>query len=250
MTINRYAAPVLAVLILLGTVGVAQATGRWIVSGRQMVDAENLQSGDDIRGWMTLQQVADGLAIDVETLYSLVAIPPEITPDTALKDLEGVLPEFEVTTVREAVEAHLHPDQAPAALAAEEVEAAAPSATPAPPTSTPQAAATPTPLPEAGAPSDSTPGAHEPTTERAGSGEGTGPTPLPEGQRLAAADIKGRHTLAEIADQAEVPLEDLLEALDLPPDADPAQSVRELVEAGVIAEVDAVRSAVTSLQKP
>ena len=38
MRVNKWFVPVLAVALLLGTVGVAQATGWWIVSGKSMVD--------------------------------------------------------------------------------------------------------------------------------------------------------------------------------------------------------------------
>ena len=94
MSINKFLVPILAVTILLGTVGIANASGYWIVSGKEMVDVENLTSGEDIRGWMTLQEVADGVGMGVTELATLLAIPAEITPDTALKDLEGIILDF------------------------------------------------------------------------------------------------------------------------------------------------------------
>jgi hypothetical protein len=81
-----------------------------------------------------------------------------------------------------------------------------------------------------------------------GDGTGTGPTPLPPGVILAGAGIKGKQTLQEIVDQAQVPLDALLAALDLPADTDPTLAVRDLVEQGQIPEIEAVRSAVTALQ--
>ncbi len=82
----------------------------------------------------------------------------------------------------------------------------------------------------------------------AGAGDGTGPTPLPPGEVLAPAEIKGKHTLAQIAEQAQVPLDALLAGLALPDNQDPATSVRDLTSGGLIADVDAVRSVVAELQ--
>jgi hypothetical protein len=39
MTVNKYLLPVFAIIALLGTVGVAQWTGDWIVSGKQIYNA-------------------------------------------------------------------------------------------------------------------------------------------------------------------------------------------------------------------
>jgi hypothetical protein len=44
MHVNKFVAPLLAIALFVGTVAVAQATGYWIVSGKQMVDVENLSS--------------------------------------------------------------------------------------------------------------------------------------------------------------------------------------------------------------
>jgi hypothetical protein len=64
----------------------------------------------------------------------------------------------------------------------------------------------------------------------------------------SAASIKGSHTLREIADATGIDLADLLAALELPPDTGENTAVRELVAAGLLAEVEDVRTAVAELQ--
>jgi hypothetical protein len=233
----------LVLAIFLGAVGIAQATGNWIVSGKQMIDIEQMASSAEIRGWMTLEDLARGLGIDLPALYTVTGIPDTVPPATALKDLEQIVPDLEVSGVRDAIAVYL--GEAPSAESAGEQNfpdaAHAQSGEP---------AATPTPSPPAPTPS-ATPGQPHDQAENAEHtplGNGTGPTPLPPGTRLEAGEIKGRHTLQEIATQAEVPLAGLLAELDLAPDADPHQSVRTLVESGQIAEVEDVRSAVATLQ--
>ncbi len=243
--VNRLLVPLLAVGLFLGVIGGAVANGNWIVSGKEMVDLQELVSGEEVKGWMTLQQVADGFAIPSADLYRLSGISTDVPMDTALKDLEGIIEGFEISLVREEIDAYLGLST-PTALVAP-AETAIQTASPPTPTSTP--ASTPTPLtPSASLPSDATGETEAHLPMAGGAGDGTGPTPLPPGETLAVAEIKGRHTLAEVAEQTHVPLDALLAALGLPAEQDPAATVRDLTNGGLIADVDAVRSAVTNLQ--
>lgn len=254
MKVNKYILPSFTLLALLATVWIAQWTGQWIVSGKELVDVNNLTTTDDIRGWMTLQQVADGFAVEVSDLYTLLHLPTDIPPETALKDLEGIVPDFEVTTVREA----LAPYAEGANIAASDEEQTTTVSPPATTVAAAQSTATTTPTPVASVGAED-----KATSEMAdtvvavpveeahtaqGDGTGTGPTPLPPGEILAGADIKGKQTLQEIVEQAQVPLDALLAALDLPADTDPTLAVRDLVEQGQIPEIEAVRTAVAALQ--
>jgi hypothetical protein len=59
----------------------------------------------DIKGWMTIQQVADGLQIRLDQVYAAGGIPTDIPPDTALKNLEGLVEGFETSVLREVLAA-------------------------------------------------------------------------------------------------------------------------------------------------
>ncbi len=91
MRVNPFFMPVIVIVVLLGTVFVAQAAGIWSTSGRDTVDLGQMTPAD-IKGWMTLQQVMDGVGISQSDLYALAGIPANIPPTTVLKDLEPVLP--------------------------------------------------------------------------------------------------------------------------------------------------------------
>jgi hypothetical protein len=254
--VNKWFLPVLALLLLLGTVGVAQASGWWLVSGREMVNLEQLAGGSDVKGWMTLQQVADGSGMTVESLYTRLGLPADIPPQTALKELEGVVEGFETSTVRTVVDAAL--GLTPAS-AAEEVlqEETLPAAVQPAATVPPAAAATPDGAPPAAAtPAAATPAptatvAHTPLGEGAGSSAGLGES-SGEGEARpsvsSAATIKGSHTLQEIVDATGVELPALLAALALPAETDPHTAVRQLVADGLLVEVEQVRTAVAALE--
>ena len=227
-TVNKFLMPILVLAALLGSYVVAQATGFWVVSGKAMIDVENLTSSADIRGWMTLEQVSQGFGIPQAVLYAALGIPADIPASSALKDLEGIVAGFEVTAVREAVDAYLSGGAIPPAQA--------PAAAPV------QATPTPTPLPTP------QPTVHLPQGTGEGEGTGTGPTPLPPGQILPGSEIKGRHTFQQIVDQCQVDLADLMVALALPADTDPNLAMKDLVEQGIISEIQLVRDAVTALQ--
>jgi hypothetical protein len=113
--------PILSLALFFGAVGVAQAAGWWVTSGREAV-AVGEMTPDDIKGWMTVQQAADGLGAPAEGLVDLLGAPAGsgVTAATAFKDIEGLVPGFDLTAYREKVRAHLDPraGTAPAATAA------------------------------------------------------------------------------------------------------------------------------------
>lgn len=106
MRVNYYLLPVIVIVALLGAAITANALGIWSTSGRTVTDVTSMTS-EEIKGWMTLQQVIDGVGVEQADLYRLMGIPPEIAASTALKELEGVVPGFEVTVLRERLSAYL-----------------------------------------------------------------------------------------------------------------------------------------------
>lgn len=213
MTVNRFLLPALVLVALFSSYLVGKATGLWQVSGRAMLKGSGMNTGDDIRGWMTLEQISEGYAIPLAELYAMLDLPADIPSATALKDLEQVIEGFEVSAVRSAVDAYRSGTALPPAV---EV--------------------TPTPAPTPTSPA--APAGHIP------SGEGVGPTPLPPGEVLPGEAIRGRHTLQEIGEQCQVPLPELLAALGLPEDTNLNTAVKDL---GI--EVTLIRQAVTELQQ-
>ena len=129
---------------MLGGVGVAQLTGTWITSGKQVVAAGQL-TADDVKGSMSLQVAADGLGVTVDDLVTLIEPPDRnaLSATTLFKDIEALVPGFELTTFRDKLRTFLAtrngaplPTPTPAATAAP--------ATSASPTGTPTHTSTPT----------------------------------------------------------------------------------------------------------
>jgi hypothetical protein len=225
---NKYLLPILFVVALLGSVGIAQAAGWWTTSGRDVVltDAEGQPDPAGIKGWMTLADVSTTYGVPLDLLYQQLGIPAEVSPDTALKDLEAVVPGFEIELARTVVTDYL------AGTVAE------PSPT----------AADPTPTPVATSSGAVTPA----TTPIKGEGDGTDadrptPTPLPAGYILPADQIKGRMTMREVVDQCAVPLEYIYQKLGIASGEDPAQPVKDIM-AKYGFEVSALQAVVAEYQ--
>ncbi len=103
MRVNRFLLPLVALVALLGTILLAQATGLWLTNGRTAISTTHM-TVDDIKGWMTLQQVIDGIPMAHDELYALAGIPADVPPTTALKDLESFI---SVTTLRARLAEHM-----------------------------------------------------------------------------------------------------------------------------------------------
>ena len=220
--VNKYLIPVLAVVTLLGSVWVAKAAGVWQTSGRGQVLLDESGRADPmgIKGWMTLSTVSETYGVPLETLYGMIGAGPDVPPDTALKDLEKLVPGMEVWALREAVAAYQ--DEHHEAEGVEE----APQPTPTP---------SPEPTPET---------EHVPQGAGLGRGEGSGEGfSLPQdGSRLPGSQIKGRMTVQEVLDHCQVPLEYLIAELGLPDDLDTRLWMRDLanqygIEVGTAREV-------------
>ena len=110
MKVSPFLIPIVFIIALLGTVFAAQRMGLWSTSGRVEVAPQQLAPAD-IKGWMTLQQVIDGVGISQEVLYRVTGIPASVPATTALKDLEEVVPNFSVTALRTAVQEAVTPLQ-------------------------------------------------------------------------------------------------------------------------------------------
>ena len=104
MKVSVWVAPVASVIILLGSVGVATVTGDWVTSGRQQVVQGQETSSGDVKGWMTLEGVAQGAGIGLDELIKEAGLPADIATRVPLKDLKETLPDFEISQVRDAVE--------------------------------------------------------------------------------------------------------------------------------------------------
>ena len=229
MSVNRYWMPVIIVTALLGTVLGSQALGLWAVSGRSDANLNNL-TPDTIKGWMTLQQVADGMNLPVDIIYELASLPTDITPNTALKDIEGLIDGFEISTLREGLTAYLAAGAVTALPVEPAVDAVPALETPSAPTTTP------------------VPGGQGAPVDAPHTGDGTGPTPLPSGEILPASAIKGRMTLREVSEQCAVDLDALLAALGLPATTDPDVQLKDMIQDGRLGEVTEVQDAVSVLQ--
>jgi hypothetical protein len=223
MRVNPFLMPVIVIAVLLGTVLVAQAAGIWSTSGRTTVDLGQMTPAD-IKGWMTLQQVMDGLNISQADLYALAGIPADVPPTAVLKDLEPLVPGFEISALRDALTAW---------LGASGSRASTPISTTGAPAQA-DGVNTPTPVPPT-----PTPAVHSASTAAA----------TASGQVLPADQIRGKMTLREVSEQCAVALDVLFAALNLPADTSPDAAIKDLVAQGKLAEVATVQQAVAALQK-
>ena len=207
MRVNQFWIPILLIVALLGTVIAAQAMGKWSVSGRDSVDVTKLTPAD-LKGWMTLQQVMDGLQISQSELYAIGNIPTDTPPTKALKEMEVVI---SVTTLRDKLTARLAASSTTSNTA-------------------PTLAIAPTPA----------------ATAQITATHAT-PTLLPAGQILPADQIKGKMTLREVSQQCAVPLDQLLAALKLS-DVSPDTTIKDLISQSKLVDVTDVQTATAKLQ--
>jgi hypothetical protein len=186
MRINPLVAPLAMIIILLGAIFGANQVGLWSTSGRTSVNLQNL-TALDIKGWMTLQQISDGMGLPVEQVRYALNVPMSAPNSTAMKDLEKMIPGFETSHAREILGKSM-------------------------------SVVLPT------------------------------PTIAPTEQPFSVDQIKGGQSIKQVAEQANVQMNQLLDQLNLAPDTDVDLTLKALISQGKLSEVTQVRDAITALQ--
>jgi hypothetical protein len=95
---------ILVLVVFLGTVGVAAATGTWATTGRTEGGGGRVELAADadpgeVKGWMAVGDVADAFGVPLADILEAFDLPADTAPSTALKDLESDT--FEVLALRE-----------------------------------------------------------------------------------------------------------------------------------------------------
>lgn len=102
VSLHLYAAVVL--VLFLGTVQAAQRAGFWSTSGKVTAGGAQVQiTGTDpaeVKGWMTISAVITAYRVPKEEFYAQFGLPADLAPDTPLKEIEPIVPDFSVTAVR------------------------------------------------------------------------------------------------------------------------------------------------------
>lgn len=108
---TKYLAPVLALVLFFATILAAQQLGWWSTSGKVDRQGNPIQlSGTDvseIKGWMTIEQVAKAFNISLEEIYQEFHLPADLPASTLLKDLEAQNLELSPIVMREWITARL-----------------------------------------------------------------------------------------------------------------------------------------------
>ena len=109
----RFSHPVYASMLvigLLGMIGISKATSTWRTKPERLefVGKSGEMDPENIRGWMSLQQISTGFDIPLEKLYADLGLPAEVLPTAQIKDIHKDYDvEFEPDSAREIVRAYL-----------------------------------------------------------------------------------------------------------------------------------------------
>lgn len=103
VTIKPFIYGVVVLALFFGVIGGAKAAGMWAVSGKLTGTGEKVQptgaNVDEIKGWMTLNDVSSAYQVPVAEILAAFALPADTPGTTQLKSLES--PTFSVTNLRE-----------------------------------------------------------------------------------------------------------------------------------------------------
>ena len=65
------------------------------------ITSETKMKPEEIKGYMTIEEVSVGLKIDINEVYKKLEIPTSIPQNTKLKEIPNTIPGFDVEGARE-----------------------------------------------------------------------------------------------------------------------------------------------------
>lgn len=102
MKVKPFVFGLVILVVFFGLLAGAKAAGVWSVSGKLTASGENLQptgqSTEEIKGWMTLGDVAAAYNVPLVEILAAFELPAETPASTQLKSLESDL--FSVQNLR------------------------------------------------------------------------------------------------------------------------------------------------------
>ena len=105
VVLHPYLYAALGLLLLFGTIQVSREIGFWTTSGRVTGTGQPVVlTGNDpleIKGWMTIEQVATAYQVTPDELKSATGIATDVPDSTALRDGERLAPGFSAQRVRD-----------------------------------------------------------------------------------------------------------------------------------------------------
>lgn len=93
MRVNPFVYGILALVIFVGVIFTAQAAGFWSISGKVSASGEKISATgknvEEIKGWMTLGEVAKAYNVPIEEIIKAFGLPDTTNAATQIKSLEG-----------------------------------------------------------------------------------------------------------------------------------------------------------------
>ncbi|MFB3825163.1 MAG: 4Fe-4S binding protein [Bryobacteraceae bacterium] len=109
----KFSHPVYAGMLvagLLGLIGASQLAGKWQTKPAMVsfTDSKGKLEAENIRGWMTLQEISGGYGIPLDRLYREAGIPAQVAPTTAMNRIGSTYNlKFEPEKIREVVSGYV-----------------------------------------------------------------------------------------------------------------------------------------------
>jgi hypothetical protein len=93
MKVNPFIYGLLVIVLFFGVIGGAKAAGIWSVSGKLTASGEKVAptgaNVDEIKGWMTLDDVSTAYAVPVAEILAAFDLPADTSGSAQLKTLES-----------------------------------------------------------------------------------------------------------------------------------------------------------------
>lgn len=93
---------IIVISIFFGGIAISKATDLYATTPPPVTSSTTL-TPEEIKGYMTIEDVSIGLKMELEEVYKKLNIPTDVPKNTKLKDVKNFVPDFEVESARETL---------------------------------------------------------------------------------------------------------------------------------------------------
>lgn len=100
-TVNPFVAILLVLAIFFVPIFISQAFGVYKLLPEKLKATETLKL-DDVKGYMTIKDVAEQAKMEVKEVYHALGIPENVPKETKMKEIKNIAPEYDFEKLKES----------------------------------------------------------------------------------------------------------------------------------------------------
>lgn len=100
-TVKPFYVIVLVMAVFFGSIFAFQAAGYYELKPERPTAGETI-SLEEVKGYMSIEEAAEGVNLDIKEFYAKFSIPENVPPETKMKEIKNIAPDYDFDKIKES----------------------------------------------------------------------------------------------------------------------------------------------------